>query len=293
MLRALRRGWPALLLLASVSSAAADPYPAEIDKWRQEFDADIRSGGWLTGIGRFEVPEGVSTLGSGRRSSMRLAPLHARKTLGVITRHASSFRFAPSPGIQATIDAHPIKRTTTLSLKSGSGKVRIGSLEFRIRELGDAYYLLIDDLNNPAIANFKGNTWFTVDNSYRVPATFIAYEQPEEVRIPMTHIEWQQPMKSTGDVVFTLSGHSVRLKSFIDDNELFIMYTDQTNGNETYGGGRFLHAPLPKDGSTVLDFNKSFNPYCSLNDYVMCPIPPAENRLEFRVAAGETFSPHP
>lgn len=293
MLHALRRGWPALLLLAGLSSAAVDSYLAEIDKWRQDFDVDIRSAGWLTGIGRFEVPEGVSTLGSGRTSSMRLAPLHARKALGEVTRHANSFRFAPAAGIRATIDGHPIGRTTTLSLKSGSGKVRIGSLEFRIRELGDAYYLMIDDLDSPAITAFKGNSWFAVDESYRVPATFIAYEQPQKVRIPMTHIEWRQPMKSTGDVVFTLGGHRVRLKSFIDDDELFIMYTDQTNGKETYGGGRFLHAPLPKDGATVLDFNKSFNPYCSLNEYVMCPIPPAENRLEFRVAAGETFSAHP
>lgn len=282
-----------LILFLAARVVAADPaYTAEMEKWRRDFDADVRAGGWLTCIGRFEVPEGRSTLGSGRGSSIRLAPLHATKTLGVLTRHAKSIRFAPAHGIRATIDGHPVKKTTALSLRSGTGKVRIGSLEFRVREIGDVYYLFIDDLKNPAIANFKGNSWFAIDDSYRVPARFVAYEEPEEVRIPMTHIEWKKPMQSTGDVVFTLGGQEVRLKSFISDNELLVMFTDQTNGNETYGGGRFINAPAPRDGTTVLDFNKAFNPYCSLNEYVMCPIPPSENRLAFRVTAGETYSGH-
>jgi uncharacterized protein len=49
---------------------------------------------------------------------------------------------------------------------------------------------------------------------------------------------------------------------------------------------------LPKDGATVLDFNKAFNPYCSINACVMCPISPAENRLAFGVPVGETYSAH-
>lgn len=99
-------------------------------------------------------------------------------------------------------------------------------------------------------------------------------------------------MTSTGDVVFTLGGQSIRLKSFIDGDNLFIMFTDPTNGKDTYGGGRFIYAPLPKDGTTIVDFNKAFTPYCSVNMYVYCPIPPAENRLDLRVAAGEQFQGH-
>jgi hypothetical protein len=86
-----------------------------------------------------------------------------------------------------------------------------------------------------------------------------------------------------------LDGRAVRLRTFNDESELFVMFQDETNGRETYGGGRFLNAPMPKDGTTVLDFNKAFNPYCSVNHYVMCPIPPAENRVGVRVVAGELF----
>jgi len=46
------------------------------------------------------------------------------------------------------------------------------------------------------------------------------------------------------------------------------------------------------NGATLLDFKKTFNPYCSINTYVMCPIRLRENRLDFRVTAGETYSGH-
>jgi uncharacterized protein (DUF1684 family) len=55
------------------------------------------------------------------------------------------------------------------------------------------------------------------------------------------------------------------------------------------GGGRFLDAPLPKDGITTLDFNKAYNPYCSVNDNVMCPVVPTTSRLGVRVVAGEKY----
>jgi uncharacterized protein (DUF1684 family) len=59
--------------------------------------------------------------------------------------------------------------------------------------------------------------------------------------------------------------------------------------DRTYGAGRFLHAPLPQDGVTTLDFNEAFNPFCSVNDYVVCPVVPAENRLSLTVTAGQKY----
>ena len=67
----------------------------------------------------------------------------------------------------------------------------------------------------------------------------------------------------------------MKLKTFILGDELFLIFQDATNGVETYGGGRFLSAPLPENGLTTLDFNKAFNPYCAFNPYVLCPITPA------------------
>jgi len=278
------------LLIASLAGAADTDYVAEIQKWRQEFDADVRTGGWLTLIGRYEVAEGASTIGSDPTRTVQLPSRLSRSRLGTMTRRGGGFQFKAARGVKATIDGHPLVGSTTLSTKPGGGRVQVGSLRLSVRSVGEDFYLLVADTQNPAIREFKGTTWFPIDPSYRVAATFTAYAEPEQVRISMTHVESKTLMTSTGDVTFQLAGKTVRLKSFLDDNELFVMFQDETNGKETYGGGRFLNAPLPEDGATVLDFNKTFNPYCSLNTFVMCPIPPAENRLSFSVPAGEMYS---
>ena len=37
----------------------------------------------------------------------------------------------------------------------------------------------------------------------------------------------------------------------------------------------------------MLDFNRAYNPPCAFTPYATCPLPPAENRLDLLVAAGE------
>lgn len=290
MLHTIRRGWPALFLLTCMASAADADYGADIQKWRSDFDADVRNGGWLALIGRFKIGEGTATVGSDASSTVMLPPALAAKRLGKLIRHGDAFKFVPEPGFKATVDGQPLVQSTTLSTTPGAGRILSGNLRLSVRAVGEDYYLLASDLQNPAIQKFTGTTWFPVDATYQVTATFTAYDKPEQRFIPVTHVDSKELHTSTGDVSFQIGGETVRLRTFLDDDALFVMFQDQTNGTETYGGGRFLYAPMPKDGKTVLDFNKAFNPYCSVNTYVMCPIPPPENRLNFKVPAGETFT---
>lgn len=69
---------------------------------------------------------------------------------------------------------------------------------------------------------------------------------------------------------------------------LFLPFKDTTNGKETYEGGRFIDVFISdiKDNKIVIDFNKSYNPYCAYNHDYSCPIPPTENHLNFDVNAG-------
>lgn len=67
---------------------------------------------------------------------------------------------------------------------------------------------------------------------------------------------------------------------------LFLPYTDLTSGEESYGGGRYIDLKIPKDETIIIDFNKSYNPYCAYNHKYSCPIPPMENRLDVEVRAG-------
>jgi uncharacterized protein len=166
----------------------------------------------------------------------------------------------------------------------------VGAVGVHVRAVGDDFYAMVTDDENPAIAKFQGVSWFPIDPSWRISAHFDPYRQSESVGVPMTHVSSKTTMTSSGDVTFELQGHAVRLKTFLDEDHLFVMFADPTNGRETYGGGRFLDAPLPKDGMTTLDFNKAYNPYCSVNDNVMCPVVPETSRLGVRVVAGEKYA---
>lgn len=100
-----------------------------------------------------------------------------------------------------------------------------------------------------------------------------------------------------GTVTFEYKGknHTLSIYQNLDlitkrpeySNYLFLPFTDLTNGETTYGGGRYLDMEIPESGSTiVLNFNKCYNPLCHYNKKYSCPIPPAENDLYISVEAG-------
>ncbi len=62
---------------------------------------------------------------------------------------------------------------------------------------------------------------------------------------------------------------------------------DATNGETTYGGGRYLFLDFPLDGDLTLDLNQADNPLCAYEKRFSCPMPPVANRLDIEVRAGE------
>jgi uncharacterized protein (DUF1684 family) len=74
---------------------------------------------------------------------------------------------------------------------------------------------------------------------------------------------------------------------------LFLPFRDLTNGQESYGGGRYLldtikHADLGHEGERlVIDFNYAYNPSCAYHPRWHCPLAPQENWLPVPVRAGE------
>ncbi|ETN95222.1 hypothetical protein SAMN04487906_1273 [Zhouia amylolytica] len=67
---------------------------------------------------------------------------------------------------------------------------------------------------------------------------------------------------------------------------LFLPFSDLTNGDATYGGGRYIDLRIPEGDEIVIDFNKAYNPYCAYNKKFSCPIVPNENNLSLAVKAG-------
>jgi len=76
-------------------------------------------------------------------------------------------------------------------------------------------------------------------------------------------------------------------------NDLFLPFTDFTSGDGSYGGGRYIDLKIPDNDLIVIDFNKSYNPYCAYSHRFSCPIPPEENDVSIRIEAGiKNFNGH-
>jgi len=75
-------------------------------------------------------------------------------------------------------------------------------------------------------------------------------------------------------------------KSILSDY-LFIPFKDQTNGKESYEGGRYIDAKILDGYKMVLDFNLAYHPSCAYNDKFTCALPPRENVLDTEIRAGE------
>jgi uncharacterized protein (DUF1684 family) len=284
--------WLASLVTVATPGDAADPvdahYVEDVANWRREHDVSIRKDGWLETVGREKIREGRSIVGASSASDIVLPP-PAPAQVGVLTRRGDRFEFVAIKGASVLVDDQPVTMGVALSTEPEAGKIRIGGLTLSVRRIADDFYLNITNADSPAVAAFRGTSWFPVDPSYRVEGRFFAYDKPQEVVLTLTFESATKTFTSTGDVAFRLNGHSMKLKTFIDEDELFLIFQDETNGIETYGGGRFLSAPLPKNDFTILDFNKAFNPYCAVNPFVICPIAPAVNSLPTRIAAGARF----
>lgn len=73
-------------------------------------------------------------------------------------------------------------------------------------------------------------------------------------------------------------------------DNLFLPFMDLTNGDTTYGGGRYIDlnkTDIDENNNLSIDFNKCYNPYCAYSDGYSCPIPPLENHLNIVIPVGE------
>lgn len=75
-------------------------------------------------------------------------------------------------------------------------------------------------------------------------------------------------------------------------NQYLTAFGDETSGESTYGGGRYLDLVIGKSDRIEIDFNKAYNPYCAYVIDYLCPLPPRENFLLVSVDVGEKNYPY-
>lgn len=149
-------------------------------------------------------------------------------------------------------------------------------------------------LDSTEIAHFQGLDYFDFDAQYQINARF-EKNIGKKFKMP-TSTDRLPTYRRYGYVYFQLDSTELRLTVYQNmglrkvegfKNYLFIPFRDLTNSSETYGGGRYLDVEIPEGEVLPLDFNTAYNPYCAYSVRYSCPIPPAENRIEVEVLAGE------
>ena len=149
--------------------------------------------------------------------------------------------------------------------------------------------------------HFEGLDFFKYDSSYVVKANLKLTPDTEWFDMKTTTSR-VSPERIYGILTFELKGEAFTLNVYQGkdlmkkeglEDYLFLPFIDDTNGEESYGGGRYIDLRIPKGDTIKIDFNTAYNPYCAYNDKYSCPIVPRVNYLALNVRAGvKAFDKH-
>jgi len=288
----------ALSLLAVLSSLvsvlAQSDYVKTIEDWRSAETADLKKeDGWLSLVGLFWLKNGVNTVGAGSQFDVRLTDNFFQGKFGEIEFKNGVATLKVADGVEAKCEGKPVSTLDLVSDEKGKPtEIHVGSQMFYMIRREDRFGIRLKDNQSKARVAFKGQNWFPVNESYRVPAKLEALPEPKELMVPNV-LGGHFKMKSPGLLRFALEGKEYSLQPVLqDDGSLFIIFRDASNSSETYSAGRFLDADKPVNGETTLDFNKAENPPCAFTPYATCPLPPEGNDLPVAIKAGEKRYDH-
>jgi uncharacterized protein (DUF1684 family) len=281
--------WIAMSGIASSPEVA--PHRAEWESWRARRLENLRrEDGWLSLIGLFWLQEGENSVGSDPGNRIVLPAGKSPARIGSILLDKGSVSVRAEPGSGLTAGGKPV---TSMPLATDAGAspatvLQRGSISFYAIARGSKLGVRVKDSVAETRRNFRGIETFPYDERYRVEARFEPYVPAHDIAVPNV-LGTVEKEPSPGALVFDLDGKPYRLDPVLETGEtdLFVIFGDQTNGHESYGGGRFLYAKPAVGGKTILDFNRAYNPPCVFTPYATCPLPPKQNKLPIRVEVGE------
>ncbi len=248
--------------------------------------------GWLNLAGLYWLEEGKNTIGSSPDNAIQF-PGDAPAFIGTFTLTDSIVLFEANPDtsifnkgkrvekiiMEPDVSMHP----TTLSFDS---------LEWFIVERGGEYGIRLRDFNRKEINELDSIPCFPPNQKWNVKAKLVKPSKNLTLMLPNV-LGQASEQKVPGILEFFINGQTYQLYPIGTPNNLWVIFGDDTSGDQSYGGGRFLEiAPPDKKGNYYLDFNKAYNPPCAFTEFATCPLPPKENILETGIMAGEKNIPH-
>ena len=149
-------------------------------------------------------------------------------------------------------------------------------------------------LKSKDLKNFEGLDFFSFDSTYAVTAKLLRTPDSEWFNMKTTTQRVSRE-RVYGIATFELKGNVYKLNIYQGEENinsedykdyLFLPFLDNTNGEESYSGGRYINLRIPEGNTIEIDFNKAYNPLCAYNEKYSCPIVPRINYLNLKVEAG-------
>ncbi len=148
-------------------------------------------------------------------------------------------------------------------------------------------------LTNKQKKKFEELNYFEPSLKYKVKAQLQIFDLPENLTIKTSQGGERYYLKYA-KASFSLNGEDLSVLllksdqlSSKDKNKLYLLFTDDTSGKETYGGGRYVDMDYDGGKFVDIDFNYAYNPYCAYNSNYDCAIPPSQNHITVPIKAGE------
>lgn len=269
------------------------------ERWRERRDSSLNDPyGWLSLAGLFWLEEGNNTFGGNRSNDIVFPSDSVPQFIGKFILIEGRVKAVINEGHNVYANGN---RITSLDLipddTSEATKLTWGPLKWYLIKRGERFGIRLKDSTSSVLMNFQGMDMFEPTREWAVQATVEKYDPPKEIFVPdiLGNVNTDS---SPGAAVFEVKGVQYRLDLMNSGNngEYFLVFADKTNGHDSYGSGRFLYVPVENEnGTTILDFNKAYNPPCIFTPYATCPLPPMQNRLPFEIRSGEKstgFSDH-
>ena len=258
----------------------ADPTASgELTEWRANRLAELcAEDGWLNLTDRVDLVQGVQTVGSGAGVDVHISLGPA--VLGALELAGDDASFRPD----GWADRQPLVFS---AVSDSPPRLILGRLLLEIHTVEGQPALRVRDRESPARSQFPGLRHFPTAPAWRLVARWSALAAPQTRDIGM--VGGHSATVSISHVAtFTHAGqHITLMPTHVKAGKPMFVFRDRTSLTETYPASRFLFGQVAGKDEIILDFNRAFNPPCAFTGFAICPLPPPENILPFRVEAGE------
>lgn len=267
-------------------------YRQTIETWRAERDESIRKeNGWIALAGLFWLKLGKNRIGSDPVNEVQL-PERIPAHLGSIDYNGRSVVLQVTDGNKVMVNGKLVDFSVLQpDITDNPSFITLDNIRLVVIQRGNRLGIRMWDNLREERRSFPARSWFDVDENFRVPARYTAYLKPKMAFFPdITGEKSEFPVD--GYISFDFNGASHKLDVSKEDGDYFIRFWDPTSGTETYTTGRYMLAEVGREGKAILDFNKAYNPPCAFTNFATCVFAPEQNRLDFKVTAGERYEKH-